>query len=82
MQKTPQTFNLSRPVLGVLATVVTLGMLMAFHAVVRGAVQSAESRHKALAVQAGAVQRCKMLRDLPARSSCLQQADVVALATP
>ena len=82
MHKTLQTFNLSTPVLGMVATVLTVGMLVAFYAVVRGAVQSAESRQQALAAQVGAVQRCKLLRNPSARSSCLQQTDVVALATP
>lgn len=81
MPKMPQTSLLSKPLLAVSATVVALGMLMAFYSVVQGAVQSAESRQQALAVQMGAVQRCKVLRSPSARSSCLQQTDVVALAT-
>ena len=82
MQKTTQTFNWSTPALGALATLVILGMLTAFHSVVQGAVKNGEVHRQAIAVQSNAVQRCKMLRHLPARSSCLQQTDVVALATP
>lgn len=82
MNKTFQTANLSPPVLGVLAIVIIIGMLTVFHSVVQGAVQSGEFRRQAEITQADAVWRCKMLRDLSARNSCLQQTAVVALAVP
>lgn len=82
MNKTFQPSNLSTPVLGVLAIVIIVSMLMAFHSVVQGAVQDGEIRRQAEITQADAIWRCKMLRDLSARSGCLQQTDVVALAAP
>lgn len=81
MHKTFQSFNLSTPALGVLATVIVVGMLMVFHSVVQGAVQNGELRRQTAITQADTIWRCKMLSDLPARGHCLQQAVVVALAT-
>lgn len=82
MHKNFQSFKLPTPVLGVLATALVVGMLMAFHSVVQGAVQNGELRRQTAITQADVIWRCKMLSDLPARNRCLQQADVVALATP
>lgn len=82
MNKTIQTANLSTPVLGALAIVAIVGMLLAFHSVVQGAVQNGEFRRQANITQADAIWRCKLLRDLSARNICLQQTDVVALVTP
>lgn len=55
----------------VLATVSVLGMLMAFHAVMRGAVEQARARHQAQAVHAEATWRCKDLHNPRARGPCL-----------
>lgn len=82
MHKTFQFFNLSTALLGVLVTMIVVGMLMAFHSVVQGAVQNGELRRQTVITQADVIWRCKMLSDLPARNRCLLQADVVALATP
>ena len=56
-----------------LATVSVLGMLLAFHAVMRGAVEQAQARHQAQAAHAEATRRCKSLHSLRARGSCLSQ---------
>lgn len=44
-----------------LAALLILGLLLAFHEVVRGAVQQSELRHKATATQAAAIWRCRTL---------------------
>lgn len=81
MHNTSQTFGWSRSMLGVLATVLVIGMLMAFHSVVQGAVKDGELRRQAAITQADAIWRCKSLPDLSERSNCLQQTDVLTLAT-
>lgn len=81
MHNNSQTFGGSRAMLGVLACVLVLGMLTAFHSVVQGAVKDGALRRQAAITQADAIWRCKLLPDLPARSSCLQQTDLLALAT-
>lgn len=57
----------------ILATLIILGMLLAFHQVVRGAVQQSELRHKTAAMHAEVTWRCKILRDLSESESCLSQ---------
>jgi hypothetical protein len=56
--------------LGILATIAIVGLLLAFHHVVRGAVQQGELRRKATATHAEAAWRCNFLREL---DSCLVQ---------
>jgi hypothetical protein len=62
----------------ILATLVILGMLLAFHQVVRGAVQQSEVRHKAAHMHAEVTWRCKILRDLSESENCLLQLNAVA----
>lgn len=57
----------------ILAALLILGMLLAFHQVVREAVQQSELRHKATAIQAAATWRCRTLGGLGASQSCLLQ---------
>lgn len=57
--------------LGIAAAVAALGLLLAFHQVVRGAVQQAELRHKASAMHAAAVVQCSMARTASMRDECL-----------
>jgi len=73
MQKTLQASYLSAPVLGVAATLVVIGMLLAFHSVVQSAVKVGEFRRQATLTQAQATGRCKMLRAPSARDRCLMQ---------
>lgn len=56
-----------------LASLVILGMLLAFHEVVHGAVQQGELRNKASALHADATWRCKILPGPGARDGCLLQ---------
>lgn len=63
---------------GILAALIILGMLLAFHQVVVGAVQQGELRHKATAMQAEAAWRCNSLRGLDASGSCLLQLNLAA----
>jgi hypothetical protein len=49
--------------LGILATIAIVGLLLAFHHVVRGAVQQGELRRKATATHAEAAWRCNILRE-------------------
>ncbi len=63
-----------------LASLSILGMLLAFHAVMRGAVQRAESRQQALAAHAEATWQCKALRGPRARGSCLSLLNAAAPA--
>jgi hypothetical protein len=60
--------------LGILATIAIVGLLLAFHHVVRGAVQQGELRRKATATHAEAAWRCNILRAL---DSCLVQQSAV-----
>lgn len=57
----------------ILATLIIVGMLLAFHQVVRGAVQQSELRHKTAAMHAEVTWRCKILRNLSESESCLSQ---------
>jgi hypothetical protein len=57
----------------VLATLVMLGLLLAFHQVVLGAVQQGELRRKAAATQADAAWRCNAIPGARSREGCLMQ---------
>jgi len=56
-----------------LATLIIVGLLLAFHQVVRGAVQQSELRLKATAMYSEATWRCNTLRGPSAVESCLLQ---------
>lgn len=70
----------SHLVLGMLATVVISGLLLAFHDVVSGAVQQSELRNRAVAAHITATLRCTSLREPRARDSCLLQLETAASA--
>ena len=55
----------------ILATLIILGMLLAFHQLVRGALRQSELRHKVVALHAEATWRCKSLPNRDAIGSCL-----------
>ena len=57
----------------ILAALLILGMLLAFHQVVSGVVQQGELRHKATAMQAAAAWHCRTLGGPGASQSCLLQ---------
>ncbi len=59
--------------LTVLGSLLILGMLMAFHQVVNGAVQQSQLRNNANALQAGAIGRCHILPGRDASDRCLLQ---------
>ena len=61
-----------------LAAASVLAMLMAFHAVMRGAVEQAQARQQVLAADAEAKGRCKALRGLRASGACLSLLKVAA----
>jgi hypothetical protein len=63
----------------ILAALAAVGLLVAFHQVVRGAVQQGELRRLASAVHAEAVWHCNALRGSHMRDSCLLQARNVAI---
>lgn len=65
-----------------LAAVLILGLLLAFHQVVSGAVQQSELRHKATAMQAAATWRCRTLGGLGASQSCLLQLNLATHGDP
>ena len=56
-----------------LATLVIVGMLLAFHQVVSGAVQQGEMRRKTTAMHVEANWRCGAARGLRASDDCLQR---------
>lgn len=56
-----------------LATLLILGLMLAFHQVASGAVQQGELRRKASAVLAEATWRCNSARASSIRDTCLQQ---------
>ena len=64
--------------LALLASLVILSMLIAFHQVVHGAVQQGQLRHTANALQAGAIGRCNMLPGRDASDRCLLQLSALA----
>lgn len=65
-------------VLASLVILVILGMLMAFHQVVHGAVEQGQLRHKANVLQAGAIGRCNILPGRDASDRCLLQLSALA----
>jgi hypothetical protein len=67
---------------GILAALAIVGLLAAFHQVVRGAVQQGELRRIATAVHAEAAWRCNALRGLHVRDNCLVEARNIALVAP
>ena len=67
---------------GVGAALMALCMLLAFHQVVRGAVQQSESRQKDMALQAEASSRCKALRGPRAVVVCLSQLKATVFDPP
>jgi len=70
----PRRHTMHPPVwLGILATIAIVGLLLAFHHVLRGAVQQGELRRQATATHAEAVWRCNSLRNL---DNCLVQSTV------
>lgn len=56
-----------------LALLAGLGLLLAFHQVVLGAVQQGELRHKTAAMQADTAWRCNVLSGTRSREICLVQ---------
>ena len=64
--------------LTVLGSLLILGMLTAFHQVVHGAVQQGQMRHKANALQTGAIGRCHILPGRDASDRCLLQLRALA----
>jgi hypothetical protein len=66
----------------ILAALLILGMLLAFHQVVSGAVEQSELRAKATAMQAAATWRCRTLRGLGASQSCLLQLNLATHGDP
>jgi hypothetical protein len=58
---------------GLIVSMGILGLLIAFHQVVRGAVRQGESRRMAVALHADALWRCHAMRDPNPRESCLAQ---------
>lgn len=65
---------------GLLATLIILALLLAFHQVVRGAVQHGELQHQASARHTAATSRCNSLLGVGASSNCLTQLNSTALA--
>lgn len=59
--------------LGLLASLMIVGMLLTFHQIVHGAVQQGELRHKAKAAYAEASWRCSMLQRQGAADTCKAQ---------
>ena len=64
--------------LTVLGSLAILGMLLAFHQVVHGAVKQGQLRHKTHALQAGAIGRCLILPGRAASDRCLLQVQALA----
>ncbi len=63
---------------GLLASLTILGLLLAFHQVVSGAVQQSELRHKATAMHSEATWRCNTLPGLRASENCRSQLNALA----
>lgn len=79
-QFTPQQGGYRLPVgmqttvwLIILGSLIILGMLMAFHQVVHGAVQQGDLRNRTNALHAEATWRCKILPGRDASDGCLLQ---------
>lgn len=62
----------------VVATLAVLGMLLAFHHVVREALRQSEFRHRAMALHAEAVWRCNNLPGREVSNTCLLQVNAEA----
>lgn len=62
---------------GLLAALVTLGLLLVFGQVVRQAVEQGELRRRANALLLEATWRCRTIRDGGVREACLQQISAV-----
>ncbi len=58
---------------GLLATLAMLALLLAFHQVVRGAVEQGDLRRAATAARSDAAWRCNALGGLVKREACLLQ---------
>lgn len=58
---------------GALAALMLLGLLLAFHQVVRSAVRQGELRREIAALHSAAAARCNELRGRLVRDSCLQK---------
>jgi len=56
---------------GIVLTLAIVGLVVAFHQVVSGAVQQGELRRKAVAAHAEAAWRCRALRGAKMRVDCL-----------
>jgi hypothetical protein len=64
---------------GVLASLLLLGLLLAFHQVVRSAVRQGELRREITALQSATASRCNALRSRLVRDSCLQELNAAPL---
>jgi hypothetical protein len=64
---------------GVLASLLLLGLLLAFHQVVRSAVRQGELRREVTALHSTAAWRCNALQTRPARENCLQELNASSL---
>lgn len=60
------------------AILILLGMLLVFHYVVREALRQSELRHKAMAVHAEGIWRCKNLQGREVSGTCLLQVNAEA----
>ena len=58
---------------GALAALILLGLLLAFHQVVRSAVRQGELRREITALHSAAALRCNELRSRVVRDSCLKK---------
>lgn len=58
---------------GMLVALTILGLLLAFHQVVRGAVLQGELRLQAVALHANATSRCNSMRNVRDSKTCLSQ---------
>ncbi len=67
--------NTALAALAILVTLATLGMMLAFYQVVRGAVAQGESLQQVRNQQSAAFWRCNGVRGSIERDNCLRQAD-------
>jgi hypothetical protein len=65
--------------LSVLASLSLLGLLLAFHQVVRSAVRQGELRREIATLHSTAAWRCNAMRGRPDRDSCLQELNAAPL---
>ena len=66
----------------VLASLAILALLAAFDQVVRGAVIQGDLRRQAVALHAEATWRCKALRDISVRQTCLAELNSAPALAP